>query len=560
MAKFILPLILSILMMLPLTQSATASGIPTLPDDHSSYRQVKIIFDAIARSFGESRMAPRLVVVPNGTQTEMVVAWSEAGSENAVGLASPAMMEGYIAIEERAVSIMGQLGADRDNGIAFLLGHELAHYYQRHGWAGDFGNAFVTTEMGKKVLRSISNEESMRSEAEADHLGGFYSYLAGYDTLGVAPKALDLLYAAYKFPDKIENYPSRTERKEIATRSGNNLKRLAPVFEAGVRLILLERNEEAGRLFEHLAHTFPSREMFNNAAVAYTRAALELFRPGMVKFYYPIAIDAETRLVGMRSKTRSVDDQALRRKQMLEKAQDLLEKAIQRDKTYVSAYINLACVLSLMGDQEAAILTARKGLDLAIKCNEPQVSAQAHVVSGIANALAGDTDKANTNFHAAGQYPLAATNLVALKTGQQANSLVNSAELPGSAKETIAAISPWDSFKKEKDTSSYTLHGQVGNQPTIVIHSRNGTGWNQVLIKIDNANINTLATENGYKEKTARGIAIGTPLALVQKKYGIALRVVSTRQASWHVYSNTGIAFSLDSSEHVIGWVLFAGS
>ena len=142
------------------------------------------------------------------------------------------LTEGYVAIEEADGGGAWPAAEDQEHALAFLLAHELAHVYLHHGWVGEFGNSFARTDMGRKMMKAATYEEVVKRETEADHFGGFYGYLAGFDTIGVAPRALERIYAGFGLPDQLPNYPSRAERVAIAERQMESLGKLVPVYDA----------------------------------------------------------------------------------------------------------------------------------------------------------------------------------------------------------------------------------------------------------------------------------------------------------------------------------------
>lgn len=223
---FLMVLCLCFLCMFP---SFSQAAIESLPEDNPVYRQVEAVYERLVPAFGEGRLPPRLVVVPAGVKSRESVASSGGGNEGSLVFeASSGMLaEGYVAIEERTVAALADLGAERDNAIAFLLSHELAHVYLRHGWVGDFGNSFARTDMGRKMMKAATYEDMVTRETEADHFGAFYGYLAGYDTLGVASKTLEKIYNTFALSEQIPNYPSKTERIAIAQRQMESLKNLS---------------------------------------------------------------------------------------------------------------------------------------------------------------------------------------------------------------------------------------------------------------------------------------------------------------------------------------------
>lgn len=544
-----------------LTRQA-AFAVDSLPADNPKYLKVKGIYDGVARAFGDGRVPPRLIVSPAGAAAKNSVAWSDPGTEGAIGMEAESgpLQAGYIAIEEQVCDLFASLGDDQESGIAFLLGHELTHYYMRHGWVGDFGNSFASLEVGRKMIKAASYEDVIKRETEADYFGGFYGHLAGYDTLGVAPRAIDLIYASYKLPNKLPNYPSKAEREAIAERAEANLRKMVPVFEAGNRLLLLERYGSAARLFEHLAHTFPSREMFNNAGVAYASEAARLFRPGTLKFAYPFEFDAQTRLKAKGVKVKGLpDENAERRTLLLQKGADSFDKAIQRDRNYAAAYVNLAAVDSLTGDRDNAVILTNRAIEMARKTNENTTLANALVARGIAYAEGGNREKAMVDMAAARNLgsSIAAANLSVLE-GEGARTVAKAAaETNEEKRESVGGVFPRDNFVKDKEAATFSLKGVDKDEPTIVVHSRQGKGWEDMLIQADGKLIRILATAKGYAEPSARGIKVGNTVEEMNAKYGEPSRVVTSRQGTWYLYLKPEIIFSANAEGRVTGWMAF---
>ena len=535
----------------------------SLPPDHPKYQTIKVIYDNVARAFGDGRVPPRLVVSPESTDSKMVVAWSDPGTEGAIGIEAnnSSLQEGYIAIEEKVYDLFTPLGDGRESALAFLLGHELTHYYMRHGWVGDFGNSFASSDMGKKMMKAATYEEIIKRETEADYFGGFYGYLAGYDTLGVASRALDLLYTAYDLPDKLPTYPSRAERKAIAGHAESNLKKMLPVFEAGNRLLLLEKYEEAARLFEHLAHTFPSRELYNNAGVAYALETIRLSKPGQAIFAYPFEFDAETRLRGSKSKPKGMPDEfTARRTLLLQQAADNFDKAIQRDKGYAVAHVNLAAVNTLLGDHDTAVILANRGMELARKGNENTTLANALVVRGISYAAGNNRERAMVDFAAARNMNSreAALNLSILQDDKFEVDTLPGKEIAAEQREAIGGVFARDTFVKDKDVTSFSLQGVNKGQPMLNIHARQRENREDTLIVIDGRLIRVVAAIKGYGGETARGVRIGGTLAEVRQKYGDPARVITARQGVYYLYNKAEIIFAANQDGKISGWMIFA--
>jgi hypothetical protein len=248
-----------------------AGGQIELPADHPKHRSAQVVFDDLVRAIGDGRPAPRLRLL-SGT----------AGGSQQVAWLSPKQHQ--ITIEERAYDLCRQLEADSLDALGFLLGHELAHFYKDHLWVSDFGRRFAGpgTEPPPRDPHKLAEVER-----EADYFAGFFGHVAGYNALGVAGELLERIYAEYDLAEDQGGYPSLAARREIARHSREQLSRMGPIFEVGHRWLLLRRYEEAGRSFDFIARTFPSREILNNAGVARALEAVQLFPVGALRFAYP---------------------------------------------------------------------------------------------------------------------------------------------------------------------------------------------------------------------------------------------------------------------------------
>jgi tetratricopeptide (TPR) repeat protein len=539
----------------------SSNGFSTIDIDNFSYRRVKVVYDEVARAFGDGRPSPRLVLVAGEKD-----AGTAARIENAVETAGElfrapgSRKEVTIFLSERAISLLATLGEDMDNGLAFLLGHELAHFYLRHGWVAQFGNSFSALNVGKTMNRTASMDDIIKVETEADYFGGFYGHLAGYNALGVAPRVLDLIYAAYHYPEQIPNYPSLTERKLIAQNAAINLQKLIPVFDAANLLLLTEQYEPAARLYEYLGRTFPSREIHNNTGVAYALAALRLYKPGLLTFAYPFELDAETRLRQPQGKLRLISSQQNEelRHLLLKKAADAFEAAIHQDPKYAAAYVNYAAITSLLGDNDTALLHANRAMELARLQNENAVLSDALVIRGILYALNGNRDRALVDFAAARNYgtPIALINLTILQ-GEKKISPKSEKEIRSLEVEKISGMSPSSPFMGKRNMNSFTLEGAVKEDPIITIESSHHGGWEAGKISVGRKTTSMVSTLRNYVGNTARGIRIGAGKDDIRNVYGEPTRIISTRRGFYLVYRDNGIIFSLDPSLNLTGWILY---
>jgi hypothetical protein len=179
------------------------------------------------------------------------------------------------------------------------------------------------------------------------------------------------------------------------------------------------------------------------------------------------------------------------------------------------------------------------------------------VVRGVSLARSGDTTKARTELEAARQIvpDLVATNIAALDGRAIPIPAIVSSEAELKI-ETIAAAPAKEAFTKSADRVSFTLSPAEKGEATISIHSRSGKEWDSIAVEMPGRRIGTLATSHTYKGSSANGVKIGSPLAAVGQLYGIADRIVPSRQGAWYLFNMAGIVFEINDLGRVAGWFI----
>ncbi len=297
------------------------------------------VFDNIVNAYGNVKAPPSL---------QLITKKNSAGYP-ASYISTPIPT---VKVEEQVFDICSRMGNDSLNALAIILSHELAHYYNDHTWCSDYSYAIRNTELGKK-LKSQNKGEQLRNETQADHNGIYYCCIAGYAPFGVYDKLIDRIYAVYKLPAAVSGYPSKSERKMVCSQAQEKIRQLYPVYDAGLLLLYLNYLQEAESCFDYLAKYFPSREIYNNLGIAKFLYALKLKPYDTLNFIYPVDIDPASRL--FQNSTRSGDNEYDRYISMLKDAKKQFEKAISLDPSYISSYINLACVNDALGNFQMAL-------------------------------------------------------------------------------------------------------------------------------------------------------------------------------------------------------------
>ena len=522
-----------------------------LEKGHPKYRTANKVFTDMVRAFGDGRAKPVLRVNPNGVFSRFSVAWFNSTSNT-------------LTIEQRAYDLCVSLGPDSLDAMASLIGHELAHYYKDHSWPGDFGNGFADLEVGQAIgMLRRDLARNVEIEAEADYFGGFFAHVAGYNSLGVAP---ELLAAVYREFEIAENplYPSLAERVEIARRSDEKLRGLIPVFEAGNRLMLISRYEEAGRCFEFIARTFPSREILNNAGVALALEAISLFEDGELAFAYPFEVDPTTRLQQAQKASEHALDTGERRSMLLAEAAEFFEQARDKDRNYAPAYTNLACVSDLRGEFDEALFFAGKAVKISQKQNQPISLANALIARGIAQAHGDppDDEEALADFEAAtsGNRALAQVNINAL-AGESAPAPV-AADGPAARREQGEKIGglgadEYEVVMDDPDAARASIPKRSRSQPRIHVYARHTEQWQGLVVDARYGTMAFLETPPGYSGMSGRGVKVGQSVDELTEAYGPAAGIVAGARGAHFLFPASRIVFHADGEDKVRGWMTY---
>ena len=251
-----------------------------------------------------------------------------------------------IEFEYQAYQICRKMGKDSLNAVAFILSHELGHYYRDHKWLSDVGSSYAGTELGDKLeLAKESIDTTIRYETEADEYSCFYSKIAGYSIIN-APQFFDSLYSGYSFPRKINRYPSLDDRKKIALTVEKQTAELYKLYDIASIMMLKGEYRCASILYKDILNKrFGSREIFNNLGVSYALEGLKYANEDYKNLAFPFSIDLSSRLSeNMRGSDQS---DSLKAASYFNRAKEMFEKSIKLDGKYLPSKNNLAIVSAL---------------------------------------------------------------------------------------------------------------------------------------------------------------------------------------------------------------------
>ena len=248
-----------------------------------------------------------------------------------------------IVIEEQALELCKKQGENFENALAALLGHELIHFYEKHLWKDEFTTDF----QGLDISTTLSSfQDRVLNETQADYLGGFLAYSAGYKVFDGLPHLLDQVYKTYRLKDEMRGYPSLKDRQTLATRSVDKLKGLVEIFEMANMMTAIGRYDEARALYRQILGDYQGREIYNNLGIVTLLEAKSYFEEKDMPYQLPVELEA-----GFAASGRGFGDNIEEtRKQLLNEAVTYFNYAIGLDVGYAPAYLNKACAYFLLGD------------------------------------------------------------------------------------------------------------------------------------------------------------------------------------------------------------------
>jgi tetratricopeptide (TPR) repeat protein len=343
--------------------------------------RVQHIFDKIVQQVDDGREKPKLEFVYNEKKPSVNCgSWS---------LAWICANKGIIFFEEKLYdSLETYYKNELDDALSYFLGHEIAHYYKHT--KDDKVWAYYDTKkyLGHGIAYSLAFSEFsgdsvlLEVEKEADIVGCFYSYLAGYHTRKIHKKLIVDFYDKFNLDDstnKAAGYFPKAEREKVSDFVIDSMNKLIPIFEAGNYLYLIGSYEDVIKCYEHIAYYFPSKEILNNLGVCYAELALENDSADIAKYKFPFSFESRTEMTTIIAKSR--------RDAYADTARDYFQKSIARDPQYWTAYINLASVYVIEERMDAANAI----LDLIkYPATDTRIIADMNIVKGISAAIKGE--------------------------------------------------------------------------------------------------------------------------------------------------------------------------
>lgn len=484
----------------------------------------------------------RLCAAAGLVQGAPLLVFDDSNTRGAGAVTDFKTMPTRIVVERKALETCSTFGDRSADAIAFLLGHELAHFTMGHGWGEDLQHFGDHSEVSRNIRSAQSASNSYHLlETQADQKGAFYAFIAGFAPELVADSLVNRLYTAYGWKSQTTGYPDRPVREELLRKGLSRYQDLAMVMRLADHRLILGQYAEAASLYAFLmGEGFRNPMLYNNAGACHLQQAIAAAPPALRRFTYPVELDLRERWRGAGA---SMEEE-------LRLAEDLLLQALVLDRSSGSVLVNLACVSLLRNDHPAATHWIA-----AHAAAEPEDVPTRSILSAILAAQAGDEAKAKALL----DQPMLKKDKIAT---------MNRAALEGRS-EAVKPPPPATEPERIGGATLVELASGFARIPPVsyrdralLRHAAVKDSWKLAAERRDAAGnthwLYLVGTTAHYAGKSSKGIGIGDPLAQLNKLYGEPHGMLHTMEGRLLVYPSNGLIFRTDRSGRVTGWVLFS--
>jgi tetratricopeptide (TPR) repeat protein len=451
-----------------------------------------------------------------------------------------------IILEEKAYDVCDKLGEDF---IAFLLAHELTHYFEKHAWKNEFVSHFSDMKIGNKLL---SVDDQIVNETQADFLGGFLCYSAGFKVNEEVDTVLKSLYQAYQIADSMPNYPVLSERIQLTKRSIANLRSFIEVFEMANYLTMTGKYKEALAYYQYILLRYQSHKIYNNLGVVSILSAFKYFdRKKELIYEYPLELEFES----IFTKDASSRDAATKRirDSILRASIQYFDFAIGMNPNYLPAKLNKAIAWALIGDLSKASYFCEQEVMLSSDTSAYAKTQQdAWVLKGIILARKGEKENARKMFEKAGKKgsQIAKLNLDILNnkvdTSRRSESkmILDEVQIGGVSLKTFSSDPIYDDEKVIQVNGDLTFYqSQFDSLDYRIYFNMDGVSeWvNYFLVVKPNSS---------YKTKSK--IGNGSTVQEIEAAYGFPSKRMETSQGTIWLYDQ--MFFNVNKEGNVSQW------
>ena len=485
-------------------------------------QQVYQVYEQLKAAIGDkSREWPTLKIQVDGRQ---VLAYYRS--------------KNLIVIDQKTIDICHTLGARETDALAFLLGHELTHFYQHLHWQkAGFAGGFLADRH--------AFEEHKGEEKEADLYGAFIAHVANYKPTKVVPDLIEAIYKGYNLNAQIKNYPSLSERKTIAKDVCKKVDELIHIFESANYFMAMGEYASAASSYAHVLQFVKYKELYNNLGTALIAKAIQIPVGKEIIFQYPLEIDQEIPLR---------DGVEMSRKTVLAQAILHLQTALQMDAKAYNTQLNLVSAYLLAKDYPKANDLIKQ---LEMLTPTAKEKARIYLLKGIATAQQGNKKEGKLYFEQALQLSqeenirlIANFNLNAIKGLFKKRERAS----PTSPAAQIQGID----LTYQNDFPYKEIYLQDVFSPTskvIELHYLPQTLLCQIQSEEESfALLRTTAT----KERTANNLGIGSTVQQIRAAFPKSKgKVLANSQGYFLTYPSHKLIFRMTANGRVVEWGTF---
>jgi hypothetical protein len=212
--------------------------------------------DCIARAdaLSYTKRAMRILDrVAEASSTQHIKPAIRVGDIPSIGLWDP--QRRIIELDSGLFQIADQFGSKADAMLAYVIGHEFAHYVRGHEFSQKFQHLFGSFASVHDINTQVSQRFiGKQQESESDYFGMYYSMLAGFE---ISMNDYRAFWSAMEDRYGENNgegvHPVREERQEIANTVFNEIKGLTYIHEVANVALLSGQYLEAAVLYEHVS-------------------------------------------------------------------------------------------------------------------------------------------------------------------------------------------------------------------------------------------------------------------------------------------------------------------
>ncbi len=528
-----LPNILIICLLMGFLWIPIGSKASTISLSNNKLQHARQIFNRLVEARGDKSLpAPELL-------------WEARKARGAVFLPGT----NKIMLEAEAYKICMSFGDRREDALAYLLSHELIHYYKGHGWEAAFADAYSGTAIAAAVDEQERDEK--QQETESDLLGGFLAYTAGFNTAGIGAQLYPKLYEAYpKWPKEGSAiYPSMQERVLIAQDTEKKLKDLIEVFETANYLVALRDFDGALDFYEHILENYSSPEIHNNLGVVACMLAMSKVDINLLKYLYPLELDAVERFRNDQRNGEIDLEVAVYCDSLLSVAIRHFNDALTLNADYHTGVLNLGCAYALRGFFNAEKDPQKQ----ALYYNYAAVYAEDALLRGQAEQRTKLIEDAYClkGIIAAEQSPNEAKAFFEEAAKRGSLGQANLAQHVGTPLSTSAGrtLTGAAEFVDDYNLKIKFMQNRIAPDPGTMrtLNKRKKRQWGTKRLELDHSRILidyvslsdvTIihTTQPGYSKKTKKGIAIGASREEIEGAYGLPSRTYNLTNGTFLVY------------------------